>query len=178
MRFSVFAAVTVAFASLSSAVITWRLERAEKPTNDQIDAYMRINIIMTAAVTRYSRLTDACQHLNVSYVPDVPTADGSLNGNIRFGSNRIYMTERVALHEIAHTLGVGTTDGFHELCASGNWTTALPMLRYWDGDDAKIKCNEQHFWPYGLNYDVEWTQGNGDRHCELVQAMMNDGMRP
>lgn len=176
MRFSSFATAAMALTSIASAKLTWRLEKADNPTKDQADAYEKISAAMTGAVNRYTRITDACKDLNVSYSPGVPTAEASLEGNIWFGSDRVYMTERVALHEIAHTLGVGTTDGFHELCESGNWTTALPMLQCWDGEDAKINCNDWHFWPYGLNYEEEWSEEAADKHCKLVQAMRNDGM--
>lgn len=176
MRFSLLAAAAAALACIASAEITWRLERADDPTEDQADAYDKISAAMSAAVARHARITGARHDLNVSYSPGVVTAESNLDGEVWFGSNRIYMTERVALHEIAHTLGVGTTDGFRELCDSGDWATALPMLRYWDGEDAEIRCNRWHFWPYGLNYDKEWTEGNADRHCRLVKAMMKDGM--
>lgn len=176
MRFSLFAAAAAALTTTASAELTFRLDKADNPTQNQTDAYEKINSAMEAAVSRHSRITDAGLDFNVSYSPDIPTAEGNINGEITFGADDIYMTERVALHEISHGLGVGTTDGFHELCESGEWATALPMLRGWDGEDAEIHCDHAHFWPYGLNYDKEWSEENADRHCKLVQAMRNDGM--
>jgi hypothetical protein len=93
--------------TLTTATLTWRLQRAQNPTTDQSDAYWRIESAMNAAVARYNRLTSRpSKSLTVQYVPSVPTADGNFNGNIRFGANRAYMNERTALHEISHTLGL------------------------------------------------------------------------
>ena len=131
---------------------------------------------MSAAVARHHRISNASKNIYVSYVPGVPTAEANYDGTIRFGSNRSYMNERTALHEVSHTLGVGQTAAFDQLCASGNWPTALPLLRSWDGPDAMISCGGSHFWPYGLNYDNEWSEVNADRHCEIIQAMLDDGM--
>lgn len=164
-------------AALSSAAITWRLQRVSNPTSDQNDAYSRIEAAMNKAVARYNRLAPrAAKTLTAQYVPGVATADGSFSGNIRFGSNRSYMSERTALHEIAHTLGVGQTQAFDSRCLANNWPSATRLLRGWDGQSAKISCGGGHFWPYGLNYDSEWSESNASRHCQLVDAMLADGL--
>lgn len=139
---------------------------------------------MRLAVERYSRLSSASKTIRVQYVPGVPTAEANYNGDLRFGSDRAYMTQRTALHEISHTLGVGQTANFDRLCASGNWPTALPLLRGWDGQSAKINCGGSHICkcfpgllhvefvanfcvfvgPYGLNYETEWSETNADRN--------------
>lgn len=131
---------------------------------------------MTKAVARYHRFSDASKTIRVAYVPDVQTADANYNGSLRFGSNRKYMNERTATHEISHTLGIGQTEAFHTKCAAGDWKTALPLLRSWDGPDAVINCDQNHIWPYGLNYDSEWSETNADRHVKLIDAMLKDGM--
>lgn len=61
------------------------------------------------------------------------------------------MTERTAMHEISHTLGIGQTAAFNTKCAANDWATATPLLRSWDGASAKINCGGGHIWPYGLN---------------------------
>ncbi|KAL2130463.1 hypothetical protein VTI74DRAFT_6374 [Chaetomium olivicolor] len=168
-----------AFASLTltTATITYRLQRASNPTADQSDAYARIDSAMSKAVARYNRLTTRpSKSITVSYVPGVQTADGNFNGAIRFGSNRAYMNERTALHEISHTLGIGQTRAFDERCKSNNWPTATRLLQSWDGSSAKINCGGGHIWPYGLNYDNEMSETNADRHCKLVEAMLVDGL--
>lgn len=171
-------ALVALLASLTptTATLTWTLQKASNPTSDQQDAYQKIERAMTLAVARYHKLSTANKTIKVYYSPGVPTAEASYNGDLRFGSNRSYMTERTALHEISHTLGVGQTANFDRLCKSGEWRTALPLYRSWEGQNAKISCGGGHFWNYGLNYETEWSETNGDRHVMLVQAMLNDGM--
>ncbi|ORY05153.1 ricin B lectin [Clohesyomyces aquaticus] len=175
MRFSFLVAV-VACASTVSGTINWTLQKAASPTADQADAYTKIEAAMKLAAARYARFSKASKNVKVYYAPGVPTAEASYNGDLRFGSNRQYMTERTAMHEISHTLGVGQTAAFDQKCASGNWATALPLLRSFDGASAKISCGGGHFWPYGLNYETEWSETNGNRHVQMVDAMLKDGM--
>jgi hypothetical protein len=162
----------------AAATITWTLVRAQNPTADQQDAYARIISAMNAAVARYNALTDLGKSITVQYVPSVPTADGNINGSIRFGSNRSYMNERTALHETAHTLGVGLSDGWRSLGGSGTWTggQAVALVRQYDGANAVIRTGGGHFWPYGLNYENEFSQTNADRHVRIVAAMKRDGL--
>ncbi|GAB2970988.1 hypothetical protein GCM10023080_038400 [Streptomyces pseudoechinosporeus] len=163
---------------VAAATITWNLERASNPTSDQQDAYNRITAAMNAAVARYNNLSDLGKSITVRYDPGVPTADGNINGTIRFGSNRSYMTERTALHEIAHTIGVGTSSGWSRLGGSGTWTgaQATALVRQFDGSGAKLSTGGGHFWPYGLNYENEFSNAAADRHVQIVAAMVRDGM--
>jgi 3-oxoacyl-ACP reductase-like protein len=162
----------------AAATITWSLVRASNPTADQLSAYDLITKAMNAAVARYNNLSDLGKTLTVRYEPGVPTADGNLNGTIRFGGNRSYMSERTALHEIAHTLGVGTSAGWSRLGGSGTWTggQATALVKQYDGSGAKISTGGGHFWPYGLNYDNEWSGTAADRHVRIVAAMVRDGL--
>ncbi|KAK3307864.1 uncharacterized protein B0T15DRAFT_565311 [Chaetomium strumarium] len=163
MRLDILTLLCAYGAALSSATITFRVQKASNPTSDQADAYARIEAAMSKAVARYNRLAPrASKSLTVQYVPSVATADGNFNGNIRFGSNRAYMTERTALHETAHTLGIGQTQAFND--------------RSWDGASAKINCGGGHIWPYGLNYENEMSETNAERHCLLINAMLADGL--
>ncbi|MEV6792778.1 hypothetical protein AB0M87_12395 [Streptomyces sp. NPDC051320] len=162
----------------AAAAITWSLVRANNPTSDQSSAYDSITRAMNAAVARYNNLSDLSKTITVRYDPSVPTADGSNNGTIRFGSNRSYMSERTALHEIAHTIGVGTSSGWSRLGGSGTWTggQATALVKQYDGSGAKISTGGGHFWPYGLNYDNEWSNTAADRHVLIVAAMVRDGL--
>ncbi|WP_405522974.1 hypothetical protein OG426_06620 [Streptomyces canus] len=163
---------------VAAATITWTLERASNPTADQQAAYTLITSAMNAAVARYNNLSDLGKSITVRYDTSVPTADGNLNGTIRFGSNRSYMTERTALHEIAHTIGVGTSSGWSSLGGSGTWTgaQATALLRQFDGSSAKLSTGGGHFWPYGLNYENEFSGTAADRHVQIVAAMVRDGL--
>ncbi|MFF8934036.1 hypothetical protein ACF08O_04680 [Streptomyces paradoxus] len=162
----------------AAATITWSLVRASNPTADQRSAYDLITKAMNAAVARYNNLSDLGKTITVRYEPGVPTADGNINGTIRFGSNRSYMNERTALHEIAHTIGVGTSSGWSRLGGSGTWTggQATALVRQYDGSGARISTGGGHFWPYGLNYDSEWSGTAADRHVNIVAAMVRDGL--
>jgi hypothetical protein len=161
----------------AAASITWTLERASSPTEDQQTAYNLITTAMNAAVARYNNLSDLGKSITVRYDPSVPTADGNINGTIRFG-NRSYMTERTALHEIAHTIGVGTSSGWSTLGGSGTWTgaQATALVRQYDGSSAALSTGGGHFWPYGLNYDNEYSSTAADRHVQIVAAMVRDGL--
>lgn len=176
MKLSIFLPVLACASSVQGA-ITWTLTKAANPTADQADAYAKIESAMRLAVARHSRLSTASKVLRVAYVPGVPTAEANFNGDVRFGSNRSYMNERTALHEISHTLGIGQTAAFDRKCAAGDWRTALPLLRSWDGASAVINCGGSHIWPYGLNYDTEWSETNADRHVRLIDAMIKDGLQ-
>jgi hypothetical protein len=168
--------LTATYASTITATLTWTLQRVSSPTADQNDAYAKIDAAMKKAVARYTKFSDANKVIRVYYAPGVPTAEANYNGDLRFGSDRAYMTERTAMHEISHTLGVGQTAAFDRKCAAGDWKTALPLLRSFDAANAKISCGGGHFWPYGLNYETEWSETNGDRHVKMVEAMLTDGM--
>ncbi|MEU9326578.1 hypothetical protein AB0D91_22665 [Streptomyces canus] len=163
---------------VAAATITWTLERASNPTADQQAAYTLITSAMNAAVARYNNLSDLGKSITVRYDTSVPTADGNINGTIRFGSNRSYMTERTALHEIAHTIGVGTSSGWSTLGGSGTWTgaQATALVRQFDGSSAKLSTGGGHFWPYGLNYENEFSGTAADRHVQIVAAMVRDGL--
>ncbi|KAJ9154703.1 Pectin lyase-like protein [Coniochaeta hoffmannii] len=177
MQLYIFALVWAYSSSLASATVTYKVARASTPTADQTDAYDRIEKAMQLASARYNRLAPlANKSVTANYVPGVQTADGNFNGNIRFGSNRAYMNERTALHETAHTLGIGQTAAFDRRCAADDWPSATRLLRSWDGAAAKINCGGGHIWPYGLNYDNEFSETNADRHCQLINAMLADGL--
>lgn len=157
--------------------LSWRLVRVSNPTADQQRAYDLITRAMNAAVGRYNNLSGLSKSITAHYEPSVPTADGNINGTIRFGSTAS-MNERTALHEIGHTIGVGTSGKWGSLGCGGTFkgarTTAL--VKQYDGQGASIKCDSQHFWPYGLNYDNEFSQTNADRHVKIVEAMVRDGL--
>jgi len=162
---------------VAAATITWTLERAANPTQDQQTAYNLITTAMNAAVTRYNNVSDLGKSITVRYDPGVPTADGNINGTIRFG-NRSYMTERTALHEIAHTIGVGTSSGWSSLGGSGTWrgAQATALVKQFDGSGATLSTGGGHFWPYGLNYENEFSSTAANRHVQIVAAMVRDGL--
>ncbi len=136
---------------------------------------------MNAAVLMYNQQTNECTgNLRVEYNTGVATADGNSNGTIRFGSNRSYMTQRTAMHEIMHTQGIGTTSQWTQQVVNGKFTgaNALAMLRSMVGESptSTLSADGHSFWPYGLNYESEWTTVNGQRNARIVGAMQLDGI--
>lgn len=157
--------------------VTYTLERAASPTADQQDAYAKIVKAMDSAVGYYNKYTTLRKAIRVQYNTDVATADASFNGTLRFGSSRSYMQVGTAMHEIAHTIGIGTTNEYKALVVGGVWQGAagVAALRQLDGEAAVLKGDGTHFWPYGINYasevkGVETLVG----HCKVVQAMAQD----
>lgn len=169
--------MAAALCSCASAALTYTLTESSNPTADESDAYALIKSAMDAAIARHEdNGSTATKTITVEYNTGVTTADGNFNGNIRFGANRAYMTERTALHEISHTLGVGQTAGFTANCDAGNWPTANKLVESFDGSGTTIACGGSHFWPYGLNYEDEMSDTNADRHVQIINAMLTDGL--
>ena len=165
-------------AAKATGHFTYTLVKATSPTADQLDAYVHIEAAMDSALGYYNTLTTLGEALTVQYDASVPTADASFGGPIRFGSTRAYMYVGTAMHEMAHTLGSGTTPEYEALVANGVFTGthATATLRAITKDPAAVlHCDSQHFWPYGLNYASEVTSDTVlVDHCKIVQSMAQD----
>ncbi len=133
----------------------------------------RIVKAMDGAVALYNEVGTFDKQLTVAYSPGTPTADANYNGHIRFGGQ---IGKRTALHEIGHTLGVGTTRQWRSMMVEGKWTGehAIALVRSFDGPYTILKGDRQHFWPYGLNYDKESSPENDRRHVQMVAAFRVD----
>ncbi len=143
------------------------------------DAYNRITVSMDKAVARYNKFGNFDKVLTVVYEPTVPTADANFNGRIRFGSGAQYHGESTALHEMAHTMGVGTNMKWSAPLIAGNsfvGAKTLLWIKYFDGPNGVINTDTQHFWPYGLNQASEFNETAADRHVRIVWAMKQDGL--
>ena len=165
-------------AATATGHFTYTLQKAASPTPDQLDAYERIEAAMDSALGYYNTLTTLGEALRVQYDSSVATADASFGGPIRFGSTRTYMYVGTAMHEMAHTLGSGTTPEYEALVSNGVFTGAhaTATLRSITKDStAVLHCDTQHFWPYGLNYESEVTSDTDlIDHCKIVQALVQD----
>lgn len=158
--------------------ITYVLEKAAAPTADELDAYARIQKAMDSALFHYNRLTTLRKALRVQYVPGVATADANSNGVMRFGSNRSYMTVITAMHEMSHTLGVGTTAEYTKILVGGvlQAPKANAALRSATNDPtAQMKGDAMHMWPYGLNFASE-VKSEADLviHCRIMEGLHQD----
>lgn len=143
--------------------------------NENWPADIRAQIIyaMDGAVAQYNRYGTFNKHITANYNAGVPTAQASYSGWLDFGGSRNY---RVALHEIAHTLGVGTAPNFCSFVSNGTWTGAngIAQVRQFDGPSANVSSDCTHIWPYGLNYDNEGGTENFRRHVLIVAALRRD----
>lgn len=132
---------------------------------------------MDAAVEFYNQHADFKKELTANNSPGTPTADANYSGWINWGGS---ISRRVALHEISHTLGIGTHENWGKNIKDGKWTGkhALEQLREFDGKDAVLSADRMHFWPYGLNFDNESDKVKDLRHVKMVEAMRKDmGLR-
>ena len=128
---------------------------------------------MDAAVSFLNKHGNFKKAVTANNSPGTPTADANWDGWINWGGS---INRRVALHEIAHTLGVGTHWRWRENIKDGRWTGkhALKQLREFDGADAVLYADRMHFWPYGLNFDKESSPENDLRFVKMVAALRKD----
>jgi hypothetical protein len=148
--------------------------------SDKWDADPRARIVkaMDEAVAVYNKYGQFDRVLTANWNPGTPTADANFGGWINFGGQ---IGTRTALHEIAHTLGIGTSPNWAKFARDGKWTGkyGIAQLKQLDGPDAVLHCDHQHFWPYGLNYDNEGGTENFKRNVLMVTAMRADmGLGP
>jgi len=164
------------FTPVFNGQLTWRLTSTGVPA----DVLARITTAMNDACARYNAGANwPARTLTVEYNTGVATADGSTSGNIRFGPTASYQAVRTAMHEIAHTYGVGISSGFNSnVNSSGDFTgaNAVAVLATFDGVGAVLHTGGSHIWPYGLNYDNEWSEAAAYRQVKIIWAMRADGM--
>jgi hypothetical protein len=162
--------------------VTYTLAKSANPTPAEQNAYALITAAMDTALAYYNCYTDITKQVNVSYVPSVATADGNINGSMRFGSNTFYMDYRTAMHELSHTVGVGQASNWRSFVVGGlftgtnanaelaaiNQTLQTPV-------DTELHADNNHFWPYGINQQNE-VKSEADliAHCRIVRAMRRD----
>lgn len=175
-----FLTLTESTSASAAGGMTYEIVKSANPSPDELDAYWRIDQAMSSAVDLWNKNSDVQIHETVYYDTSVPTANGGPNGSggtIRFGWNRVFMVTGTALHEIAHTIGVGTDPKWwSSLCVNGVWEgdNAKALIQEFDGPGARIGCNGGHFWPYGLNYASEFSDTAYARHIALVLAYHKD----
>lgn len=139
---------------------------------------------MAEASWYFNTYGNVTKHCHVYYDPNVPTAQASSNGVITFGGIR---NTRVAMHEILHTLGFGTYNPYFKMMTGGSWDGRLAnaQIQQW-GEGDYLKGDSHIFWPYGMNYDNEFSQIARQRtpwiatlaQCDLGINTSCDGMAP
>ena len=163
--------------SFAEGRVSYTLHKSANPTQDEQEAYKLITAAMDSAVFIYNKYTNLSKYINVYYSTGVPTAEASSNGDLRFGKDRNYMFVGTAMHEMAHTMGMGTTSEYKAMMDGGVFKgkKAQALLKEIDGPDAELHGDSQHFWPYGLNYRSEvHSEQDLINHARIVEAMYQD----
>ena len=125
-----------------------------------------VNAIQSS-VNRYNAYGDFGNYnVHVYYNAGIPTAQANYLGSIGFGGT--YPNERVMMHELAHYLGSGTYGD------PWNGTRGEALVDQFDGLEATLQGDANHFWPYGLNYDSEGSEINKQRQVAMVYAQRAD----
>lgn len=151
--------------------ITYKLSKGSEDWPE--DRKKRIVSAMEEAIEFLNKNGNFEKAVTANNSPGTPTADANIDGWINWGGS---ISRRVAIHEIAHTLGIGTAPNWGKNIEKGLWTGkhALEQLREFDGKDAVLHADRMHFWPYGLNQDSESSSVNDIRHIKMVEAMRKD----
>ena len=155
------------------------------------DHRTRIDKAMEEAVGYYNNLTSIRGHwLNVNYGSGTPTAEASYGGYMRFGPNTAYQKTGTALHEMGHTIGVGThsmwygtSSPLRETGSRGLWLgdRTKKLMEFIENDsEGYLTGDHIHMWPYGINGANE---DNGSEilyiiNALIIQALGEDGLPP
>jgi hypothetical protein len=123
---------------------------------------------MDQAVATYNRYGFFDKHVTANYNAGVPTAQANYDGWIDFGGS---IGTRVALHEIGHTMGVGTYWSW----GGNSFPAANARVKLYDGQWGGVGADGAHFWPYGMNFDSEDTgEVSRERHVKVIAALRRD----
>ena len=140
----------------------------------------RIKAAFDVATTYYNNFTSIVKHVTVNYSPGTPTADANFAGWINVGSKPDYQKAGTAMHEMAHTVGIGQHSKYNELMKS-TWQgkRANEILQMMTNDpSAVVKGDGMHFWPYGVN--GSWEDDGSDflyiMNALILQGMKADGL--
>lgn len=161
----------------ASGNCTYTLVKADNPTQDQLEAYAKIEDAMDDACWYYNTYTNRSKHFKVKYNPNVNTAQGGGN-KITFGWRKSYMCSGIGMHEMAHCFGVGTWKMWTKtLIKNGVYTGYHGKQAMKAIDPSKtLKGDKKHFWPYGLGTPPKNTHTNRVNHAKIMEGMRKDGL--
>ncbi|WP_193213283.1 LamG-like jellyroll fold domain-containing protein [Luteolibacter marinus] len=134
----------------------------------------QITQVMDEAVAAYNATSNIDVDINVIYHSGIPTAQANYNGELGFGGS---ISTQVAIHEIAHYLGSGTTTQWEDRFGGGNVWNGPALKRYvklFDGPRAEIYKSGVHYYPYGFNYGNEDNPNARYRIGRILRAMRMD----
>lgn len=151
--------------------------------------YPRIREAVETAVDYFNNYTSIQGHrLSVNHHAGTPTAEASYGGYMQFGASSNYQRTGTALHEMGHTVGVGThsmwnNSPLRESVSRGKWLgeQTTKLLQFLDNSPtAFLTGDNTHMWPYGINGAHEDT---GEEwlyifNALIHQALGEDGLPP
>ena len=153
--------------------------------------FERIKAAMESAVDYVNNLTSIQgQYLSVNYNAGTPTAEASYGGYMQFGSSTNYQRTGTALHEMAHTIGVGThpiwygpSSPLRQYGSSGLWLgeRANSLVKLLNNDpNAVMQGDNTHMWPYGINgaFEDDGSEFLYTSNALIQQALGEDGLPP
>ncbi|WAC13017.1 LamG-like jellyroll fold domain-containing protein [Dyadobacter pollutisoli] len=168
--------------------VTYQLQSSVTESGEH---YPRIASAMQSAVDYYNNLTSISgHHLSVNYNAGTPTAEASYGGYMQFGASASYQRTGTALHEIAHTIGVGQhwiwygpNSPLRAEGTRGKWLgeRANKVVQFLDNDPAAFMTGDAvHMWPYGINGAHEDNNSAFlyTANALIVQALGEDGLPP
>lgn len=172
-----------AYASLKSAedsmVKRARLKWYWSGTNGSSAQRLKIGDSMNYVTNLWSMRTGVTGNVGAQYKSGVPTAQGAPSsddgkGSIDFGTQ---MNRRTALHEMSHVMGM--------YVYGWQWKNVL-CTGSWHGEKANavagqtLSCDNSHgsVWPWGMNYDNEYSVANGKKQVDVQYALRQDTMNP
>jgi len=167
-------------------------------TGASADIRNRITEAMNTAFDYWRALTSIChKDITVYYNTGVPTAEASYSGYLAFGANSSYQRTGTALHEMAHTAGIGQTSMWinssvlHPGSGTRVWLgeRANEVVRFIENNDnAGLTGDNTHMWGTGvsnmLSYGINGAhEDSGSElqyiaHCLVLQGCTEDGMCP
>lgn len=165
---------SIKICTLPMGTVTWSYNNG-----GSADENARINSAVADACDNWNNIANIHGlHLTVSYGASTPTADCSYGGWMRVGPNASYQRTGTIQHEMAHAIGVGTidrwynSDVYRQNVSSGFWLgerTDQVLAFLENNDEAHLKGDKTHFWPYGINGANE---DNGSRMLYLANALI------
>jgi len=164
------------YKTLEQGNFTWSFNGTLDPNNEN---HQRIKEAFDTATWYYSNYTAIQKHVTVNYSPGTPTADANFDGWINMGANASYQRTGTAMHEMAHTVGVGQhwtwkfiIDNDDSYYSAVRANAVLSMMT--NGADTAMHGDDIHFWPYGINGAHEDT---GDDFLYIMNALIVQGFK-
>lgn len=151
-------------------------------SNIPADVFARLKAMADHGVKLLEEHTSIVKTVTIEYNTGVATADASLSGWMRWGSNVSYQKTGTFLHEFAHTIGAGTSNHWKQnLIQNGIYTGAsanLALQKATKDSSAQLKGDALHFWPYGINGAHEDTGRESDYiiTCLIIEGFKRDGV--